>query len=121
MQRLWSWLGILGVGLFCGLLMISVSLGSIFPKINSIAGPLVCGSQSLDITQYTASYSPGSVDTTTTIYCVDTASGTKREVTPLIVLVAGLIYSLAIAAIILVWGAISRMTGKSKEQNRVTT
>lgn len=121
MQRIWAWLGILGVGLFCGLLMISVALGSIFPKINSIAGPLVCGSQSLDITQYTASYSPGSVDTTTTIYCVDTASGTKREVTPLIVLVAGLIYSLIIAAIILVWGAISRMTGKSKEQNRATT
>jgi ABC-type uncharacterized transport system permease subunit len=122
MQRLWAWLGILGAGMFCGLIMISVALGSIVPKVNSIAAPIVCGNQSLNISQYTASYSPGSVDTTTTFYCIDQATGDKRDVTGLIVFTAGMIYSLIIAAIIMVWGLFSRLrSGKSTEQAGKTT
>jgi hypothetical protein len=102
MQRLWSLLGLLGASMFCGILMFSVAVGSIFPKVNAIAGPIVCGNRQLQITQYTASYTPGSVDTTTTDYCVDPTTGTKQEVTPLIVLVAGLIDSLILFAILLV-------------------
>jgi hypothetical protein len=92
-------------------------LGSIFPKVNSIAGPIVCGNQKLDISQYTASCSPGSADTTTTFSCADLATGEKKDVTLLIGFVAGMIYSLIIAAIIIIWGKISQWNfGKYKAQ-----
>ena len=122
MQRVWAWLGVLGIGMFCGLIMVSVALGSIFPKVNSIAGPIVCGNQKLDISQYTASNSPGLVDTTTTFSCTDLVTGEKKDLTLLIVFVAGMIYSLIIAAIIMIWGKISQWnSGKNIAQQLTTT
>ena len=88
--------------LFCGIVMFSVALGSIFPNVNAIAGPLVCGNRKLEITQYTHSYTPGSVDTTTTDHCVDQTTGRKQEVTPVIVLVAGMMDSLIFFAVVVV-------------------
>ena len=102
MLRIGTLISMLVGSLFCGIVMFSVALGSIFPNVNAIAGPLVCGNRKLEITQYTHSYTPGSVDTTTTDYCVDQASGSKQEVTPVIVLVAGTIDSLILFAVLVV-------------------
>jgi hypothetical protein len=113
-MRIGYWLGILGACMFCGILMFSVAAGSIWPHLNSIAAPVVCGSRQLQITQYTASYTPGSVDTTTTDYCVDPATGSKQEVTPLIVFVAGLIYSLILFVIVAAWILIRRVLKPSQ-------
>lgn len=102
MPRIGALISILLGSMFCGIVMFSVAVGSIFPKVNAIADPVVCGSRTLEITQYTHSYTPGSVDTTTTDYCVDPATGNKQEVTGAIVLVAGMIDSLILFVIIVV-------------------
>ena len=106
MDRIGSWLALLGASMFCGIILFSVAAGSIFPKLNAIAGPLVCGNRDLEITQYTHSYTPGSVDTTTTDYCIDPSTGSKQEVTGAIVLVAGVIDSLilfAVLSVMILW------------------
>jgi hypothetical protein len=62
------------------------------------------------------------VDTTTIFYCIDLATANKRDVTFQTVFVAGMIYSLIIAAIILVWGQFTRKnTVKSEAQSLKTT
>ncbi len=103
MLRIGTLVSMLLASMFCGILMISVAAGSIWPQMNSIAGPLVCGSNKLEITQYSHSYTPGSVDTVTTDYCVDPVTENKQEVTGGITLVAGLIDSLFLFGIMLVW------------------
>ena len=109
MQRIWAWLGVLGVSLFCGLIMISVALGAIFPRlVNPIAKPLVCANGRLEITQNTTSYKPGESDTWTTNTCVDSATGARQDVSLQTTLAAGGIYSLIIAVIIVVWGKVSQ-------------
>ena len=107
MQRIWAWLGVLGVSLFCGLIMIAVALGAIFPKvINPIAKPLVCGNGELQITQNTTSYRPGESDTWTIDICVDSATGNQQDVSFQTTLAAGVIYGLiifGISAIVIIW------------------
>ena len=59
MQRIWAWLGVLGVSMFCGIILVAVALGAIIPRvINPIAKPLVCSNGNLEITQNTTSYRP---------------------------------------------------------------
>lgn len=101
MPRIGSLIALLVGSLFCGIVMFSVAVGSIWPGVNAIAGPIVCGSRQLQITQYSHSYTPGSVDTVTTDYCVDPTSGSKQEVTGAIVFVAGLIDSLILFVVLL--------------------
>jgi hypothetical protein len=119
MKGISTCLGMLGVGMFCGIILISVALGSIFPKVNSIARPMVCGNEMLDITQYTAPHTPGSVDTTTKDYCIDPATSSKREVTPLIVLVAGIIYGLIIFVLLLIVWVLSRLFFKKINSSKI--
>jgi hypothetical protein len=103
--------------MFCGIVMFSVAVGSIFPKVNAIAAPLVCGSRKLEITQYAHSYTPGSVDTTTTDYCVDPLTGNKQEVTVVIVFVAGMIDSLILFVIIVVAILARKLTQRLSEES----
>jgi L-lactate permease len=122
MQRIWSWLGVLGVSMFCGIILVSIALGAIIPKvINPIAKPLVCSNGNLEITQNTTSYRPGESDTWTTDTCVDSATGQQQDVSLQTTLGAGVIYSLIIFVIIMVWGLFSRKnSGDSKAQNKQT-
>jgi len=122
MQRIWSWLGVLGVSMFCGIILVSVALGAIIPKvINPIAKPLVCSNGNLEITQNTTSYRPGESDTWTTDTCVDSATGQQQDVSLQTTLGAGIIYSLIIFVILMVWGLFSRKdSGDSKAQNKQT-
>ena len=113
MQRIWAWLGVLGVSLFCGLIMIAVALGAIFPKvINPIAKPLVCGNGELQITQNTTSYRAGESDTWTTDTCVDSTTGQPQDVSLQTTVSAGIIYSLIIFAIIMVWMGYKKLTSR---------
>jgi L-lactate permease len=122
MQRIWSWLGVLGVSMFCGIILVSVALGAIIPKvINPIAKPLVCSNGNLEITQNTTSYRPGESDTWTTDTCVDSATGQQQDVSLQTTLGAGIIYSLIIFVIIMVWCLFSRKNStESKAQNKQT-
>ena len=122
MQRIWSWLGILGVSMFCGIILVSIALGAIIPKvINPIAKPLVCSNGNLEITQNTTSYRPGESDTWTTDTCVDSATGQQQDVSLQTTLGAGIIYSLIIFVIIMVWSLFSRKNStESQTQNRQT-
>jgi hypothetical protein len=112
MGRLYTWLGVLGVCMFCGIIMIGIALGSIFPKVNGVAGPIVCGSQREEISRYTASYTPGSVDTVTTVYCIDPATGKKRDVSFLISLASGAVYGLAIFVLVAVIAGLRAIFGR---------
>ena len=122
MQRIWAWLGVLGVSMFCGIILVAVALGAIIPRvINPIAKPLVCSNGNLQITQNTTSYRPGESDTWTTDTCVDSTTGQQQDVSLQTTLGAGIIYSLIIFAIIIVWRIISQITsGKSKAQDKRT-
>ncbi len=122
MQRIWAWLGVLGVSMFCGIILVAVALGAIIPKVvNPIAKPLVCSNGNLEITQNTTSYRPGESDTWTTDTCVDSATGQQQDVSLQTTLGAGIIYSLIIFAIIIVWRIFSQITsGKSKVQDKQT-
>ena len=120
MGRIWVWLGFLGVSLFCGLIMIAVALGAIIPKvIEPIAGPVVCANGKLEITQNTTSYRAGESDTWTTDTCVDSVTGEKRDVSIQTTLAAGMIYSLIIFVIVIVWAQFMKKNpGKSTTLNR---
>ncbi len=122
MQRIWAWLGVLGVSMFCGIILVAVALGAIIPKvINPIAKPLVCSNGNLQITQNTTSYRPGESDTWTTDTCVDSTTGQQQDVSLQTTLGAGFIYSLIIFAIVIVWRIFSQITsGKSKGQDKLT-
>ena len=122
MQRVWAWLGVLGVSMFCGIILVAVALGAIIPRvINPIAKPLVCSNGNLQITQNTTSYRPGESDTWTTDTCVDSTTGQQQDVSLQTTLGAGIIYSLIIFAIIIVWQIFSQITsGKSKAQDKQT-
>jgi hypothetical protein len=84
----------LGISLFCGVVVVSGGLGGFFPQINQVAGPLVCGSAEMQVEQHVHSYRPGATSYTVSIYCIDPASGAKNDVTGQAQLIAGAIYSL---------------------------
>ncbi len=87
-------LTIVGISLFCGVIVISIGIGSVFPQLEQVAGPIVCGSHELQIAQHIRHYRPGETNWTISAYCVDGSTGEKRDVTNLVQLVAGAIYSL---------------------------
>lgn len=87
--------------LFMGVTTISIGLGAVFPSMNKIAKPFVCPRGEMQVETHGYYPSPGTTVTTLTWYCVDTASGEKRElgIFPM-VLYAGLIYGLLLFLVI---------------------
>ena len=111
MQRIWAWLGVLGVSIFCGLIMIAIAAGAVFPKvIEPIAGPVVCRNGTLEISQNTTSYRAGESDTWTTDTCVDSTTGQQQDVSNQTTFAAGMIYSLIIFFVIMVWSGVRKLT-----------
>jgi hypothetical protein len=68
---IWCW--------FMGVTAISIGFGALFPSMNRIAKPFVCPSGRMELETQTYRPYPGSTITTLTWYCVDQASGEKRE------------------------------------------
>jgi hypothetical protein len=92
-NTLYTILFILGVSLFCGIIVISIGFGSIFTQLNLVSEPVVCGSDNLDVVQHVNHYRPGETSWTISAYCVD-SKGVKKDVTGLVQVVTELIYSL---------------------------
>jgi hypothetical protein len=67
----WCW--------FMGVTAISIGLGVLFPSMNLVAKPFVCPSGKMDLTKEVYNPYPGNTITTITWYCVEEASGAKRE------------------------------------------
>ncbi|MGB8213961.1 MAG: SHOCT domain-containing protein [Anaerolineales bacterium] len=93
---------ILGISLFCGIVIISIGFGSVITQLNQVAGPVVCGQQQLAVVQHTSSYEPGEESWSMTAYCIDPQTGDKQDVTTAVQLVAGTIYGLILFAIIII-------------------
>ncbi len=111
MSRIWGLLGILGISMFCGLIMIAIAAGAVVPKlIEPIAAPVVCPHGQLVITQNTTSYRQGESDTWTTDTCVDAASSQQQDVSMQTTFAAGMIYSLIIFVVILAWQGYKKLS-----------
>ncbi len=95
------WLvAIFSLSLFSGL-MIATAGGALYTPIYGIAAPYTCdGEFSIESTGY--SYKPGQSGVEHHIYCDDSASGTRTEITLSVVFVASLAYSGMIFAALLV-------------------
>lgn len=92
----------LGVGFFCGYLIISVGLGAVCPSLYKVAGPIVCGKdQRLEVVQHRHSWRPGAVMWTATVYLVDESTGKKEDRTSVVKLAAGAVYGLGIFVLLL--------------------
>jgi hypothetical protein len=116
MDRLWTWLGALGVSFFCGFILIAIAAGAVLPHVfNPIAAPIVCPHGQYQVSQNTTSYRPGESDTWTTDTCVDSATGQSTDVSGPTIFWSGVIYSLIIFAIMVVWGLYSWITGRQKK------
>ncbi len=68
---LWCW--------FMGITAISIGFGALFPSMNLVAKPFVCPGGKMDLSTQVYNPYPGNTITTLTWYCIDEASGTKRE------------------------------------------
>ena len=113
MNRIWAWLGVLGVSVFCGLVLVAVAAGAVFPKlVEPIAAPVVCPHGQLVITQNTTSYRAGESDTWTTDTCVDSTTSQQQDVSGQTTLAAGMIYSLIIFVIIAGWTTYRKLAAR---------
>lgn len=100
-STLYTVLAILGISLFCGVIVISIGFGSIFTELNQVSRPIVCGSNNLQVVQQVSHYRPGETSWTISAYCVDVETGVKKDVTLAVQLVTGVIYSLIPLAVII--------------------
>ena len=99
---------------FFGFILCSIAAGSIVPAVDKFAaGWLVCSKGTFEIHQDTYSYRPGESDTMTTDYCVDNATGVKTDVSFQTMIVAGLVYSVVLFAIVLVFTLVNRRSRPS--------
>jgi hypothetical protein len=115
---------VFGLSMFCGIVGISIGLGSLFIPLNQIAASMVCGGQRVKIEQHTRSYLPNEVFTSITAYCVNEQTGEQQDVTSAVEDIAtklqitsGIIYGLIIfvlSMLFLNWAA--RRLGKSFEE-----
>jgi hypothetical protein len=92
----------LGISLFCGVIVISIGLGSLITPLNQVAKPFVCGSNDMQVVQHVYSYRPGETSWSITAYCVDAATSVKTDVTGLTQFVAGVIYSVIPLVVLIV-------------------
>lgn len=85
------------VSLFVGMVLWTVALGSIFPDITRIAGPLACPQGQFELVSQSYSYRPGQQGVSRTFFCVH-EGGAREEVTGTTIVYAGLLYSALLLA-----------------------
>ena len=105
---------VLGLSMFCAFVVIVPGLGALDSPLNRIAGPTVCGEESLEIEKDSNAYIQGEQTHLVTAYCVD-EQGTRRDVSNQLLkaiqqlqVVTGIISSLiifALAMLFLRWAA----------------
>ncbi len=94
---------VLGLSMFCGIIVIAIGIGSMFVSVNKIAAPLVCGNRQLRIDQQDYSYHPGERTITITSYCVDAQTGAEQDVSTQLHIVAGVMYGLIVFALMMIF------------------
>jgi hypothetical protein len=102
------------ISFFCGFIVFAVGLGSLFPQMNQVARPFVCGDQEMEVKQYVSHYRPGETSWTIQAFCV-TAAGNKVDRTGWVQFTAGLIYSI-LPFIILVGLAVRAKLARDKQE-----
>ena len=116
---------VLGTSLLCsffgGFGVVAGGLGSIFPVLDQVARPIVCGSDVMQAEQHVNTFRPGSTSYTITVYCVDDTTGVKQDVTGRAQAVLGLISSTILfipfcAVLILLYVLITRGINKIRQQ-----
>ena len=90
MKKYLVWLIV--ASLFIGFICVGVAIGGVFPSIFRVFAPLVCnGTMVIDVQEY--SYRPGEVTTQNNFYCMDAATGEKRNISALTVVGGSLVSS----------------------------
>lgn len=91
---------LLGVSLFCGL-MIAVAGGAVYPPLVRVAAPVACdGEFTIESSRY--SYQTGQSGTQHRVFCTNRESGARAEITFYALFIAFLIYSLIIFVVLAV-------------------
>ena len=89
--------------LFCGIVILSIGLGSDFTPINTVMGPVICGEGKLQAAwEYNVSH-PGKTHYDSRWVCVDDTTGTALEASLKTNLVAGTIYGLLMFAALIIF------------------
>lgn len=104
MKLTWSTvLATLGSSLFTGVIIIAIGLGSVFPPIERVSKPFVCPNGEMNYEQQVYRPTPVETVTTTTWYCVEQSTGTRKElgVFPMS-LYAGTVYGLLLFPLALI-------------------
>lgn len=95
---------VLGViSLFLGIVIVSIALGSILPAINKISAPIVCTGDRVEIERAASNPRPGETFISLVISCVDEQTGVRQVKTFPMILASGVIYSLVIFVISMIW------------------
>jgi hypothetical protein len=104
---------LLGVSLFTGIILCAVAGGAIFPPAIRIGAPLVCNEElALESREYTPE--DGGVGIERTFYCQSAETGVKEDITIRLILTSGLIYSAIIFFVLLVMVVISRLRSSGR-------
>jgi len=104
---------LLGVSMFCGIIIISIGFGAAFPVIDRVAAPFVCAGRELELEQQSYSYRPGEVTTTVTWYCTDEQTGAREDVSLQTALVSGVIYGAVIFVVAVIWWLVANRPGQN--------
>src|SRR5258708_27774258 len=93
---------VLGSSLFTGIIIVSIGLGAAFPPMEKGAAPFICSGKTLQLSTQDFAYG-FTQGYTITWYCVDDQTGAKDDVSGQTILVAGLVYSVIIFALAMIW------------------
>lgn len=89
--------------LFMGVTAISIGFGAVFPDMNRIAGPFVCGNGQMQVNSTTYNPSPGTTITTEDWMCIDNRTGKAQPVNEVsMFLIDGIFYGLILFAVIVI-------------------
>lgn len=95
---------VLGViSLFLGIVVVSIGIGSAVPTINKISAPLVCSGDRVEIERAASNPRPGETFISLVISCIDEQTGANEIKTFPMILTSGIIYSLVIFVISMIW------------------
>ena len=103
---------LLVISLCIGFMGISIIGSIIFPRVNKVAYPVVCGNGTVKIDSQTHNNYNGGTTTDTSINCVNNTTGAKTDITYSSDLVAGTFYTLAILIPLLVLYGIIHVINK---------
>ena len=100
------------ISLCIGFMGISVIGSIIFPKVNKVAWPVVCGGGTVQIARQ--EYYNRGTNIDTQIYCVNNSTGTKTDITYPSDFVGGAYYTITILVPLLVLYGVIHMINRSK-------